>query len=154
VNTTGIHTISFSQREDGFEFDKWKMDMSYTRPRLYGPEEKFYGSASIEKISMVDRAQTMVSVWPNPFSTSVDIFVRRASSGARHEVRLEVFNIAGKMVANIRSRATSDACPAHRCGERRATSYAWHARNQPAGTYIVKVKTENREIAERITLRR
>jgi hypothetical protein len=84
------------------------------------------------------------SVWPNPFRTSVDIFVRHPSHVVCHEVRLEVFDIAGKMVANIKSRATSD--------ERRATNYTWHAQDHTAGVYIVKLKTDTREFTKNITL--
>ncbi len=39
VENPGIHTISFSMREDGFEFDKWVMSLSYTKPVDFGPEE-------------------------------------------------------------------------------------------------------------------
>jgi hypothetical protein len=88
-----------------------------------------------------------VRVYPNPFSTSVDIFVRgpfRRRRITRHEVRLEVFNIAGKMVANIKSRAISD--------ERRATSYAWNATNHPSGIYIIRVKAGGKVFERRMTL--
>lgn len=34
---TGIHTISFSMREDGFEFDKWIMSKKYSKPNGAGP---------------------------------------------------------------------------------------------------------------------
>ena len=40
VENPGIHTISFSMREDGFEFDKWVMSLSYTKPEDFGPEER------------------------------------------------------------------------------------------------------------------
>jgi hypothetical protein len=39
VVTPGLHTISFSMREDGFEFDKWVMATTYVKPQKYGPEE-------------------------------------------------------------------------------------------------------------------
>jgi hypothetical protein len=85
-----------------------------------------------------------LTVAPNPFSTSVDIFVRRPSSVARQEVRLEVFNIAGKMIANFKPRATSD--------ERRGTSYNWSPRASPNGIYLVKVKIGQRVLTRKITL--
>ena len=38
VNTTGLHTINFSMREDGFEFDKFVLSKTYTKPNSNGPE--------------------------------------------------------------------------------------------------------------------
>ncbi|MEB3345187.1 carbohydrate-binding protein [Aquimarina gracilis] len=39
VPTTGIHTISFSMREDGFEMDKFVLSKAYTKPSGTGPAE-------------------------------------------------------------------------------------------------------------------
>ncbi|MHC4743391.1 MAG: DUF5060 domain-containing protein [Planctomycetota bacterium] len=42
VEKPGLHTISFSMREDGFEFDKWLMtkDKNFARPNNAGPAER------------------------------------------------------------------------------------------------------------------
>jgi hypothetical protein len=90
--------------------------------------------------------KTFINVWPNPFSMSVDIFVRHPSHVARQEVRLEVFNITGKRIANIKSRATSD--------ERRATNHTWHAQDQPNGVYMIRVKVGNRVLSKKVALNR
>lgn len=44
VTNTGLHQISFSMREDGFEFDKWLMttDRDMGRPEDGGPTERIY----------------------------------------------------------------------------------------------------------------
>jgi hypothetical protein len=41
VEQPGLHTIEFSMREDGFEFDKWLMtkDREFVRPADVGPKE-------------------------------------------------------------------------------------------------------------------
>ena len=39
IPNKGIHTISFSMREDGFEFDKWMMSKVYEQPEGEGPKE-------------------------------------------------------------------------------------------------------------------
>ncbi|WP_299618032.1 carbohydrate-binding protein [uncultured Tenacibaculum sp.] len=39
VPTAGIHTISFSMREDGFEMDKFVLSKTYTKPTGVGPAE-------------------------------------------------------------------------------------------------------------------
>jgi len=42
IENSGLHTIEFSMREDGFEFDKWLMtkDRDFARPAGAGPAEK------------------------------------------------------------------------------------------------------------------
>lgn len=40
IDKPGLHTISFSMREDGFEFDKWVMEKEFIKPEGEGPEEK------------------------------------------------------------------------------------------------------------------
>jgi len=42
VEQPGLHTIEFSMREDGFEFDKWLMtkDRGFVRPTDAGPKER------------------------------------------------------------------------------------------------------------------
>ncbi len=44
IEQPGRHIISFSMREDGFEFDKWFMttDKNYERPAGHGPAEQLY----------------------------------------------------------------------------------------------------------------
>lgn len=37
IPNAGMHTISFSMREDGFEFDKWIMNTTYLKPSGTGP---------------------------------------------------------------------------------------------------------------------
>ncbi len=39
IPTPGVHKISFSMREDGFEFDKWILSKIYQVPIRMGPEE-------------------------------------------------------------------------------------------------------------------
>lgn len=40
IEEIGLHTISFSMREDGFEFDKWAMTLKYKAPKGFGPKER------------------------------------------------------------------------------------------------------------------
>ncbi|MEM6844804.1 MAG: hypothetical protein AAF632_21495 [Bacteroidota bacterium] len=40
IEEPGQHTISFSVREDGFEFDKWAMTLAYQAPEGTGPDEQ------------------------------------------------------------------------------------------------------------------
>jgi hypothetical protein len=42
IENPGLHTVEFSMREDGFEFDKWLMtkERDFARPAWAGPAEK------------------------------------------------------------------------------------------------------------------
>lgn len=40
IEEPGQHIISFSVREDGFEFDKWAMTVAYQAPKGMGPPER------------------------------------------------------------------------------------------------------------------
>jgi len=42
VEEAGLHTISFSMREDGFEFDQWIMTLEYKKPIGTGPDQSLY----------------------------------------------------------------------------------------------------------------
>ena len=42
IDQPGEHTILFSMREDGFEFDKWVLSKKYDQPEGLGPSEKIY----------------------------------------------------------------------------------------------------------------
>jgi hypothetical protein len=42
IPTTGLHTISFSMREDGFEFDKFILTKVFETPIEEGIAEKLY----------------------------------------------------------------------------------------------------------------
>ncbi|WKN46261.1 hypothetical protein [Tunicatimonas pelagia] len=42
IEEPGEHTVSFSMREDGFEFDKWAMTLAYEAPEGIGPEANIY----------------------------------------------------------------------------------------------------------------
>ena len=39
IDNPGLHKISFSMREDGFEFDKWILSKEYQVPENAGPPE-------------------------------------------------------------------------------------------------------------------
>lgn len=39
IKTKGLHTVHFSMREDGFEFDKFVLEQEYVKPEGAGPKE-------------------------------------------------------------------------------------------------------------------
>ena len=46
IPSVGEHTISFSMREDGFEFDKFVLSKEYTKPQGDGPAERVFGDSA------------------------------------------------------------------------------------------------------------
>ena len=56
VKEAGEHVISFSMREDGFEFDKWLMttDRNFNRPSDVGPSSKLHAGKQPESFAYVD----------------------------------------------------------------------------------------------------
>ena len=46
IEEPGVHTVSFSMREDGFEFDKWVLERAYRRPDGKGPAPRSWSQES------------------------------------------------------------------------------------------------------------
>ena len=62
IPSAGIHTVSFSMREDGFEIDKWVMtnNSSYF-PTGQGPAERIYGDGGTDVGSTENQAPSITS---------------------------------------------------------------------------------------------
>jgi hypothetical protein len=93
--------------------------------------------------------QVMLEVWPNPFSTSMDIKLNSSavlqihSSTVNQEIK--IFDINGRLVSNLANCGTVEL---QHCG----TSYRWHAQDQPAGIYIVRVKLGDKTYSRNVCL--
>ncbi|KAA5541756.1 DUF5060 domain-containing protein [Roseiconus nitratireducens] len=65
VPTPGVHTVQFSMREDGFEFDKWLMttDRDYQRPDDVGPAVQLKQGQlpQTSRTAAIDRSQSRPS---------------------------------------------------------------------------------------------
>jgi hypothetical protein len=87
--------------------------------------------------------QINIDVFPNPFSTSMDLVV----SGlwlAGSKIQASVYDISGRNIANLKPLTTNNY--------KLTTNYRWHAQSQPAGTYVVKVKSNHREWINKVNL--
>jgi hypothetical protein len=84
-----------------------------------------------------------IAAFPNPFSTSVFFEFRNAKSEMR-DVQAAIYDIQGKLVQEFKKRGSHSAL--------RSSSYAWPAKNQPNGTYIIKAYIDNREYTRSVTL--
>lgn len=83
VEEPGEHTIHFSMREDGFEFDKWLMttDRNFARPDAIGPEVvvakgklppayKFVSQPEQEELTRAKKATTSLTMNASMFAQS------------------------------------------------------------------------------------
>ncbi|MHA7055931.1 DUF5060 domain-containing protein [Aquimarina sp. M1] len=69
VPTAGIHTISFSMREDGVEIDKFVLSQSYTKPNGSGPDEVLTDCS----LSVEDVNKQKLRLYPNPAQSFINI---------------------------------------------------------------------------------
>ncbi|WP_146458492.1 DUF5060 domain-containing protein [Rubripirellula tenax] len=87
ITTPGQHTISFSMREDGFEFDKWLMttDRDFVRPADAGPTSKLHSGT-------LPAAGTLIAEPP-----SVSQSKAKATQSGSDSLRINAadFNLAG-----------------------------------------------------------
>jgi hypothetical protein len=91
----------------------------------------------------------LINVWPNPFMTSVEIRVISATVPQFHsstvKTGIKVFDLNGRLVSN---QADCGTVELQHCG----TSYRWHAQDQPAGIYVIRVHSEGRTLQKKVTL--
>lgn len=68
IEEPGEHTIQFSMREDGFEFDKWLMTTKrgFPRPEGTGPDSVVSRGATPEAFAYVDPPQQAAGPQPTP----------------------------------------------------------------------------------------
>jgi hypothetical protein len=77
-----------------------------------------------------------ITVWPNPFSTSLEIEVPMQIEN----LKFEIFNLKGQQVYSSHVA--------------RHTPHVWDASIQPAGLYLVKVRIGEKQIIKRVVLQK
>ncbi|WP_298314197.1 DUF5060 domain-containing protein [uncultured Aquimarina sp.] len=69
VPSAGVHTISFSMREDGVEMDKFVLSQTYTKPNGVGPDEILVDCAlSVNEFDVKE-----FSLYPNPAQNFINV---------------------------------------------------------------------------------
>jgi hypothetical protein len=77
VTTGGVHTISFSMREDGFEFDKFVLTAKRkSSPSGTGPDERVY-EGKVGTVSPSVGRKNGFAKYPHTATTAWDIRGRR-----------------------------------------------------------------------------
>ncbi|WP_299312168.1 carbohydrate-binding protein [uncultured Aquimarina sp.] len=94
VPTAGVHTISFSMREDGFEMDKFVLSKTYTKPTGSGPAEILEDCTTTRMFGTnVEPENIQIKAFPNPVDDLVTI------SGAEKGDHIIFYNLLGKVVS-------------------------------------------------------
>ncbi|WP_271783762.1 carbohydrate-binding protein [Aquimarina algiphila] len=74
VPTAGVHTISFSMREDGFEMDKFVLSKTYTKPIGSGPAEILEDCSTFTtSTNYLEVEDIKIKVFPNPAKDFITI---------------------------------------------------------------------------------
>jgi hypothetical protein len=84
-----------------------------------------------------------VSVFPNPFNSSIKINVRREAYGVRR-VSLQIYDISGKLVADLTPYAARIM----------PYAYTWNAPHLPSGIYLIQVKSGGSQYTKTVLLAR
>jgi hypothetical protein len=86
-----------------------------------------------------------IRVWPNPFSTSVDISILRQKAEVRRQkVEIGIYDITGKLLISNFSLLPSSFAPKAR----------WSPKTSPNGIYIINAEIDGRKYTTRVLLRR
>jgi len=97
VDEPGVHTVSFSMREDGFEFDKWLLttDRNY-KPTGAGPDELILTDVGQSRPSSSD--YDLNPNYPNPFNpnTTISFSLKKSS-----DILLSIYDINGELIKNL-----------------------------------------------------
>jgi photosystem II stability/assembly factor-like uncharacterized protein len=83
----------------------------------------------------------LIDVWPNPFSTGVEI---RVIKGDRAE-EFRIYDISGRLITSLVTRS-----PSHVTWDGRDNA----GRLVPGGVYVVKIRTDREKVSRRVTLLR
>jgi hypothetical protein len=87
----------------------------------------------------VNAGNPRIQVGPNPFSTNLGIKILMQNANIKMQnAKLEIFDLAGRVV-----RATYDPPSAD-------ATYIWDASNQPAGSYLVRARVNNRTVTKKV----
>ncbi|MEQ9287454.1 MAG: DUF5060 domain-containing protein [Cyclobacteriaceae bacterium] len=78
IDKAGAHTIHFSMREDGFEFDKWVLSKEYVKPTGTGPAVNAKGGNLPEPFANVDKDPESTSLLKEVAESDKGVKIMRA----------------------------------------------------------------------------
>lgn len=98
VPTAGVHTISFSMREDGFEMDKFVLSKVYTKPTGTGPAEVLVDCGENDnKVYSNTLKETKIKVYPNPANDFIQI------AGTQEGDEIIIYDLNGRKIYHTKT---------------------------------------------------
>jgi len=101
IPSKGIHTINFSMREDGFEFDKFYLTQAYEKPTGNGPDERLYQDNTPKPDPCADNNAPQINIL-NPqhnaeFNTGEDVTINIQAEDSDGNIEKVSFYLNGKI---------------------------------------------------------
>ncbi len=102
IPSKGIHTIHFSMREDGFEFDKFYLSKAYDKPSGNGPEERLYQQSTPEPDPCADNTTPAIELTSPTegavYESGTNVEVKAVAEDADGNIEMVTFMLDGKEV--------------------------------------------------------
>ncbi|UZO80706.1 DUF5060 domain-containing protein [Aquimarina sp. ERC-38] len=92
INTPGVHTVSVSMREDGFEMDKLVLNKKYTKPNGNGPDEVLVDC--VLSTNDFDLGSNQINIYPNPAANVLTI------NNLKKSTKVSVYDLYGRKIFN------------------------------------------------------
>jgi len=106
---------------------------------------------NLHSLSISDNAKNLLlpfftlSSFPNPFNSTVTISFSVPAGQVSESVRLAIYDLSGRLVADLTPAATRGVVAAER-------HLIWNASGQPAGIYFVSLNSDVTSTIKKITL--
>ena len=129
VPSAGVHTVSFSMREDGFEMDKFILSKSYVKPKGEGQKEILENCNSSKKLANAKSnplQNKSLTLYPNPATTLITV-ERNALA------QIIIYNALGKVVKSIKT-------------PKGTNKFEMDVSNLPSGLYFLKTRDVNAHV--------
>ena len=106
-------------------------DDTGTREGLYLDDIHIQGSVGIENPECRESSPPLLSAYPNPFIENLTFMISGVPDG---EVSIEIFDLAGRLVASPQSSIPGDV-----------RTLIWDGQDIPAGIYLARVRVQGSE---------
>ncbi|KAA1245648.1 DUF5060 domain-containing protein [Aquimarina sp. RZ0] len=103
IPSAGVHTISFSMREDGFEMDKFVLSKTYTKPSGAGPAENLTDCGDVLDGGKVSTSNGLTSVTTITGDNVADVINFRTTSTASNSYIYVITDESGKILTTENS---------------------------------------------------
>jgi len=145
IPSAGVHTISFSMREDGFEFDKFVLSQVYTSPIETGPNEVLDDCGGTEE----NNAPTVAIDTPAnnaSFEEGIDINFNANALDTDGTIQQVLFFVNGQLFKTEKAIPYTATLSGYAEGTYEITAIATDDDGATTTSSVVTIKIENEDI--------